>query len=100
MYIIILAFHISGALWLLVTVLASIYAVFKTKRIWLPKLDKMLSFIAIIQVITGVGLWLTSVEQTSLVIFCGKMGIYLAVVFVTKFILIKKLDARAFGLAR
>lgn len=86
-----LLFHISGALVLLLLILASFIFIFKNKLPLLKNLSLGIGFGTLFQLTTGALLSLASANGQSLIVFCSRIGIYLTIVLITEMLIFLKI---------
>lgn len=83
--------HLTGALVLLLLILASFILIFKNKLPLLKNLSLGIGFGTLFQLTTGTLLSLVSANGQSLIVFCSRIGIYLTIVLVTEMVIFLKI---------
>jgi hypothetical protein len=83
--------HLFGALFMAIFVAISVFSMLRKKSEHYPLCASAIGFIACWQLITGALFTLTQKVPGTLLLFCTRIGLYLAVVFVVEAVLFLKI---------
>lgn len=83
----ILYFHIIGALILGLFVLATIFILSKKKSAYYKNFAIYIAYGSALQILSGVLLSAVQAEKMSLLAYCSRLGLYLAILFITEFMI-------------